>query len=506
MKTNIPKIKYLLLIFIILLLYSCDILRFNTFEVTSWSPGEGVHTDPENITVSLRFSLSPNKGSVERNFSLTGNDTQVKGTFSWDGKSMSFIPLTPFEVNTDYTINLTADAHDSKGVSMDNDFTCDFTTKPNHERPVLLSCYPQSYEVIDDLRTEVQLLFSTPIQLNSLYSSVSFTPSMAGSWRLENNDLLAIFTPAEPWSQQTKYEIKYSTSLTDKNGNNIGNNFLSVFNVGTDNEAPYLVSAQRITKNNDYIDLDRYLSNTNTVNENWEKEDKLFLVFSEPVDRITVKNNLSVVGEMTQDTPSLILEAETENEFLFKFDTVPSFELMFSFNLKPGVKDYAGNFSKEEYIFKIFANGQFSRPPELVGFRMPLAPMETDTQFFSAGIDSNFEIITISDKHYPSGTNVPTWIELYFDAAADINIFSLMELFRIDSSNLVLSFSPRSVKLSNFSVPAPQPGWENYQRIEIAGVLTNSVNFGIIYLQIGAGLCDSLGNKNEKSQKISVIK
>jgi hypothetical protein len=131
-----------------------------------------------------------------------------------------------------------------------------------------------------------------------------------------------------------------------------------------------------------------------------------------------------------------------------------------------------------------------------------------DFALFSAAADSVFEIMPITDGGYPSGISVNTWIELYFDAApgASIDPFSLMGLFRIETSNNVVNFSPRRIKTENFSVSAPHDGWEEFQRIEISGTLTNSTNFGLIYLQISAGLADSLGNKNENTQKITVIK
>ncbi|MDR2965861.1 MAG: Ig-like domain-containing protein [Treponema sp.] len=497
MKTKFKLILSSFVLFVCLNILSCDILRFDLFEVSSWSPGNGYHSEPENILVSLNFTNEPSRASIERNFSLTADGSQVRGTFLWNNsKTMTFVPLTPLEPNIDYIINLSADAHNTKGLSMDEAFNSDFTTRPGKERPVLLSCYPQMYDEIDDPRTEVRLLFSAPVPLSTLYNSISFNPSMSGFWQLDEEDTLAIFTPSEPWQTRTRYEIRLSTSFIGINGMNIGNDFLSVFMIGTDSEAPYLLSAHRITKENDVFEIYQEEENVN-----WEKEDKLLLVFSENVDWITVKNNLSA-----EDAPSLILESETGNEFIFRFDTIPSFGSRFTIRLKPGVKDTTGNESKDEYVFKVFANGYYSKPPELAGFRMPMAPGNTDLQLFSAGVESIFPIIPISDDYYPSGENITTWIELYFDTVADINLFSIMELFRVDTSNLVIRFSPRQIKTANFSVTEPQAGWEEYQRIEIAGVLTNTTNFGIIYFQIGSGLSDSLGNKNEKPQTVSLIK
>jgi hypothetical protein len=502
------KPRLINLLITVFLLCSCDILRFSLFEITSWTPGSGYHDEPENITVSLRFSHNPDRQSVERNFSLTGNGSRVRGTFSWNGKNVTFVPLVPLEHNTDYVINVSAGASDTDGLSMDESFTAGFTTRPDNFRPVLISCSPASYEEIEDMRAEVSLLFSIPVSLKALYETVSFNPSMPGFWRLSPSDegSLAVFTPAEPWTQGTRYEIRVSSSLTaDNNGMNTASDFYSVFTAGVDREEPYLLSASKISKDGEITGL----FELPFINRDWEKDDSVLLVFSKPVDSLSLKNYITV-----EDAPSLVMQnmftPGNENaEFIFKFDGSPSFESYFTVRIKPGIKDFSGNESKNEYVYKIRADGQFSKPPVLVGIRMPLSPDSIgDLALVSIASDSVFQIIPITDGDYPSGISVNTWIELYFSVAPDasINTFSLMELFRIETSNNVVNFSPRRVKTDNFTVSSPHDGWEDYQRVEIGGTLTNSTNFGLIYLQIGAGLADSLGNNNENLQKITFIK
>jgi len=505
------KIKFYFLLIFLSLFLSCDILRFSKFEVVSWTPGEGYYSDPEKIAVSLEFSREPDTAIAERYFSLTGNENRVKGNFSWDGKKMTFIPLTPLEKNTDYVLSLSADACDVKGLSMDEAFSREFTTRPENNRPVLLSCYPQMFAEISDPRTEVRLLFSLPVPLIALYDNVSFSPSMTGSWRLEEGGRLAVFTPAEPWTQLKQYEIHLSSMLTDNNGMNIGNDFKSVFTAGTDHEKPYLLSAGRIAKDGYVIKLAPDKGHIGAAqlpveNHEWEKEDRLKLVFSKPVDALSVKNYL-----ITENAPGLVMETppDYQTEFIFRFESVPAYESRFTFRIKPGIKDIAGNESKDEYIYRIFANGKYSQPPALAGIRMPMSPNNAaNLDYFFTDTDSLFEKIPIKDGNYPSGESVSTWIELYFTTAegSTIDPFSLMELFRIETSNNVIVFSPRQVKYSNFSDPQPQSGMENLVRMEITGNIVNSVNFGLINFIIGAGLKDSLGNKNEKTQKISAVK
>jgi hypothetical protein len=490
--------------------FSCDILRSSPFEVTSWTPGEGYHSSPEDLIVSLNFSLEPDRDSVERRFSLNGDGGRVKGKFLWEGVKVTFVPLTPLEKNNDYFLTLSAEAHDTNGLSMDTAFECGFTTRPGAGRPFLVSFSPSMYEETDDFRTEVRLGFSLPVPLSALYDNVSFSPSMAGVWRLEEGGKLAIFTPSVPWTKNKRYEIRCSTSLTDNNGMNAGNDFKSVFITGTDKETPFLLKASRITKDGGFVPLDPDTAGFTsaaeqfTENQGWEKEDRLLLVFSKPVDAVSVKNSLSV-----EDASSVFMETAPgyDTEFIFCFETAPAYESRFVFKLKSGITDNAGNESKDEYIYRIYANGESSKPPCLLGIRMAMSPRD-DSDLVSFVADEIFSEFPITDENYPSETGVKTWIELYFNTArgASIDIFSVMELFRIETSNNVLTFSPRRIKAENFTIPKPSSGWEDFERVEITGILTNSVYFGIVNFQIGSGLKDSLGNKNEKLFRISTIK
>jgi len=506
------KNKILLMFLICLFLFiSCDILRFSVFKVSSWTPGEGYHSEPENIIVSIKFSDMPQKASVERHFSLTGNGNSIKGGFLWEEKKLTFIPQTPLEKNTDFIVNLSADACNLEGISLDEAFICNFTTRPDISRPVVLSCYPSLYEEINESELRVKLEFSLPITLKTLYENISFNPSITGLWTLENDDRSAVFTPSEPWLKNYRYEINVSSSLTDKNGMNIRREFKSIFTTGTDRELPYLLYANRVTKNNEIILLlpDKGFSSaaeSPVENIEWEKEDKILLIFSKSMDNLSVKNNISA-----ENGPNLVLESFPgyETEILFRFEKAPVYESRFTLKIKPGIRDSAGNATKDEYIYKVFFNDKLSKPPELTGIRIPMSPQNEDNcnpVFLSA--DSLYQIIPITDENYPSREIINTWIELYFITAegASIDLFSVMENFRVETSNNVLTFSPRQIKTINFKIQEPQAGYENLQRIEITGNLINTTNYGIIYFIISSGLRDSLNNRNEKSINLAAIK
>ncbi|MCL2127760.1 MAG: Ig-like domain-containing protein, partial [Treponema sp.] len=93
---------------------SCDILRDSPFEVTEWTPGEGYHDRAESVSVSLSFSHDPDRASVEKNFSFSADGETVRGVFLWEGRRVSFLPFARLEPNRDYTVAVSANAHDTK--------------------------------------------------------------------------------------------------------------------------------------------------------------------------------------------------------------------------------------------------------------------------------------------------------------------------------------------------------------------------------------------------------
>lgn len=511
---NNPAIKWFPAV--ALLLCSCDLLRSSPFEVSAWSPGWGAHTNPASISLSLTFSHEPDRASVERHFSFTEDGSRLAGTVQWKGRTLLFLPAAPLETNRDYALGLSADACDTTGLSLDAAFEGRFSTSPGGARPALVSVFPEPDGVVTDSRAEARLVFSLAVPLNSLREYVSFSPSMDGYWRCEplEQGTAAIFVPAEPWTYGKRYELRVSEALAGENGMSMGRDFLSVFTIGDDHAKPYLMEARRVTANGDEAALD-----ADTENAGWERTDTLRLLFSEPVNMLSVRNCLGV-----EDAPGLIMATAPADsvfcrEIDFRFDGAPVFASRFTFRLKAGVTDQCGNESAGEYMFRVCADGIHSKPPALVGIRLPLSPgnaADLHLQSYGYGIDDDLFadlLIESGDGQYPYGAGAgsrgtPTWIECYFDTApgAAVDPLSLMERFRVEAGNNALSFSPRRVLAGGFSVSTPCSRWEPYQRLEIQGYLANTVNSGVVNIQIAAGLRDSAGNAGDTAYRISLVK
>lgn len=498
------------------LLVSCDFLRLSPFEVARWSPGAGFHEESGALEVSLTFTHDPDRPRVEHAFSLTEDDRAVKGAFEWEDRTLRFTPFLPLEGNRDYRITLRAEAADDRGLSMDKTFEGAFTTRAAGERPRILGVDPGDGAIITEGRREIRVEFSQAMRIASCIEEISLSPVHTGLWSLEAEDRIAVFTPGEPWDAGTRYRLRVSAELSDGRGRKLGKDFSASFTLGQDRIPPRLTGAYALDR--DGAVKMRLLPSEQTLltaaNFRWEAAYRLRLDFSEAVDTAGIKSRLSV-------EPSLKPELETPPGYadsaVFRFSERPEFASPFLIRLDAGVRDAAGNESGEAAIFRVIADGPFSKPPALVGIRLPLAPggigaLSPDARYQGAAfsLEDPFDDLPIEDGEgrYPYTEQVPGWIELYVDLApgAELDLLSLMSLFRVEASNSALSFSPRFMSAADFTFPEKQPGWESFYRVEVRGIFVNTVSSGVVTFLVGSGLRDTLGNESGRIWKIPLLK
>ncbi|MDR1618829.1 MAG: Ig-like domain-containing protein [Treponema sp.] len=498
-----------LCVFLMCLFCTCDILRDSPFEVTHWSPGEGYH-GVEALNVSVVFSHEPDRASVERYFSLTADGNRVWGSFRWEENRVSFLPGAPLEENRDYVLAVGEEAHDTNGLSMDRKFEAAFTTRPAGSRPEITGVTPPAGGILTGLRTPLRVFFAGPVPLSSLQDHVTLNPAAAGSWSTGDGGKTWEFTPSEKWTPGQRYELEVSASLTGPTGLSMEKEFFSTFTAGPAGEKPRLLGAFRLDGEEEEP-LEEERVGDFTENSGWEKDSRLKLVFSTPVDLVSLGGRL-----VTEEGPSLTLETGGlfSAEALFRLNEKPAWRSRFLIRLKAGVSDEAESESVDEHLYRIYVDGKRSTPPRLRGIRLPLAPGRSPPEAQEPAVYSvddlfaNLSLGSDEDRFPFLPDGVPLWIELYFDTAegAKADPLSVMALFRVETTNNVLFFSPRSVETENFTFAEPAAGWETCDRVEIRGLLTNTVDSGVVSFIVGAGLEDSLGNKSGELFRISLLK
>jgi len=525
-----PIVSMLSFIFICVSLLSCDILRNGIFEVSSWSPGEGYHDPALTNNIALDFSLEPDRNSAERAFSLSEEGRSIAGHFSWQANRMIFAPAVPLAVNKVYTIVLKTDAQDIKGLSLERQFEAVFTTRYGGGRPALLAAVPEDGTVMQAERGTVELLFSGPLDRDSL-QNLSFSPAISGVWNLEDTQCRAVFTPSENWQNGRSYRLTIGAAVQSELEVEAGRGYMLHFVAGTDHEPPELLSASALDDTGADTMILTVAGESATENTGWERNFRLCLVFSEAVDTASVSSALSC-------EPSLGLILETEPGFsdtvVYRFNDAPVYNASYTISLRKTVRDMAGNTletkdnteangnTEASLIWYIRADGENSRPPLLRGLRFPKTPgsSRSANDLITFTQELLFADFPVESGNYVFDRGVDTWIELYFETApnASVDLLSLMDRFRFSATNGALSFSPRLMISPNemispyemnnvsFSVGDPAPGWEDFCRVEIRGVLTNHPYTGMVTIEVGAGLRDSLGNKSAEALRFLLLK
>ncbi|MDR0550759.1 MAG: Ig-like domain-containing protein [Spirochaetaceae bacterium] len=499
----------------------CDLLRDEAFEVSGWSPGEGVHG--ADAPISLSFTGTPDRLSVERSFSLNSDDGGIRGAFAWEGSTLRFLPAAPLENGQNYRISVSTNAKDKDNVSLEKKFEGAWTTRPGEERPRFLGSVPEDGGRTAGALSPVEIMFSAAPSALACKNGITINPAVAGHWSVLENK--ASFTPAENWQKGQTYKVTIAKDIAAPNGKTLGYECHFSFYVNTDATPPRITGVYALdTQGAKAYKLSRCQTenknpeNPVLENENWESNYSLRFEFSEKIELARFKSHITIEPQVRY---AIAENALFSNFFTLTFLEKPKYGARYACTINEGLRDASGNQDKEVYLYRIYVNGVHSKPPRFAGFRMPETPL-------SGGADTTILAYIANDlqnpgeqKSYPYNFNISgedgkykftsqcdTWIELYFDTAdgADIDLISVRELFRLDCTNNCITFSPQSVRASAFTWADKADMLINYQRVEVKGKLQNINRQGLVTFYIGAGLRDSLGNINDNIQRIELYK
>ncbi|MDR0639312.1 MAG: Ig-like domain-containing protein [Spirochaetaceae bacterium] len=479
---------------LMLLLLSCDILRSSPFEIAGWSPGEGYHDPNSGAAVSVWFSREPDKSSVERSFEYSEDGVKLGGRFSWANEKMTFTPSSPPRYGCDYAVAVNTDAEDTEGISLERRFEGRWTTRPLEGRPAITATIPGDNGVIEPGRTKVAVGFSTFVPVNAFNNHVSFNPQMKGSWTVEYTPSgRAVFTPDTAWQRGTVYKMTVAATFENAAGKTLGADFVSRFTVGIETVAPALTGVTALDENGVPVEHgggDWTLSEIPAENAGWETGYQLLFRFSEKVDVLSFKKAVSVVPSLSFVVDTAGTSQGFSDEAFLSFTERPAFEQRYLVNVESGVKDEAGNESTAPASFRLYVNGKKSKPPALTRIEV-----QSGGSSCGFGLGDNFNNLQITSDD-------EAVITLWFDTAegAEVNLYSLMECFGFSSTNNAASFQAASIAYGDAAEGESCPA-------VITGALTNkAIEHGVITISVGAGLVDTYGNKQEKAQRVVLLK
>lgn len=232
--------------------------------VSSTSPTNNETDVNLSSSVVVRFSESVNPATVtDSSFMLqTFGGVQVVGniTVSESGLEATFNPPNIFEWDHAYIATLTTAITDLSGNSMSEDYVWTFQTGMGDTVPpevVSISPLADATDVSPD--KNVTVIFSEPmypasITINTLQlldvsnSRVDGTVSLSGE--------TAIFTPSIMLDENSQYLARVTTGAMDLTGNNLENEYSSVFTTGTLDIVPPTVTSSTPVDNDTDVAID----------------------------------------------------------------------------------------------------------------------------------------------------------------------------------------------------------------------------------------------------------
>jgi Bacterial Ig-like domain/Fibronectin type III domain len=199
--------------------------------VTSSAPANAAIDVPLNSKITLRFSRSMNKTSVETAFSSV---PAIACTWTWfdNDQTATCTPGTEFPFATQYDFVLASSAQSAAGMAMVNPLTSRFTTVQDTIKPALINYTPASpatYATRFD--APIVLDFSKPMNQQSVQNAFQSQPNIVCVWTWTTSSS-ASCQPATRLDARTTYTITLSISATDLIGNALQAAYGFNFSVG----------------------------------------------------------------------------------------------------------------------------------------------------------------------------------------------------------------------------------------------------------------------------------
>lgn len=487
-----------------LLCSGCTLLA-PRFSVVAWSPSEARIADPNGASLWLLFSGEAEKSSVERAFSFTKDGGAVSGKFTWDGDTLYFSPSEPIEKNHAYVIELTTEAEDDRGVSLDEEFRFAFSTKAEEDRPVLVSVAPYDGSILDDRYAKVSMTFSESIDRESLYSAFSLSPSVKGRFDWSSGDAACAFVPLEPYAWQTEYSIAIQNGLADLSGNAIAKAHKGRFTIGRDTAAPAVL---RMANTVNGIEGAVALTPLSAFAGSWESTWGLVLVFSEKVERDGLESRIRIEPAWSYAIDDAAAFGST---FILKPQERLSRDTLYSVTVAKGIQDGQGNASADEVVFRFMVDGPATASPTVARLRFrsnpEAAPASALYDDKPCDHSADYSSLSIAVSSFGVGAAVETYADIYFSlaAGASIDLFSLMDELAVEATNSCAAFSIKKMQTSGFADPQPIAA-AGFLPVRVIMDITNSSGSGIVAFKIGDGLVDSAGNPIASAFRLPLLK
>ncbi|WMN12285.1 Ig-like domain-containing protein [Marivirga salinae] len=205
-----------------------------SWEFTAGTKPEVIETNPLNeatnvainAVITADFSQNMNPLTINASsFTISDGTDLISGQIDYSGVTASFIPENDLVAGATYMATITNEASSADGVSLESNYTWEFTTEDAGLSIVETNPIDQSTDV--PLEEEITAEFSEEIDPLTITSS-SFTVSDGTnlvSGLIEYTGAIASFIPDNNLMSGTTYTVTITTDVVSNTGLSLENNF-----------------------------------------------------------------------------------------------------------------------------------------------------------------------------------------------------------------------------------------------------------------------------------------
>lgn len=492
---------------------SCDSFVFDDLHILSFSIPEGYTQAKDIPLLAVQFSASPSPFSAGRSCRLFADEISVPGRIQVEGSVISFIPDEAWKDNTDYKFSISSDLETTDGISLRNDKTFLFSTRPERDAPFVVTVNPEDGSVVSQSCKKIDIQFSEPIDQVSFRSNVSFegdsSPLIIFS---DKGDLVSII-PSQSLCIGKRYTITLDSGVLDMHRNSLKDQWTSSFHYGSDSTLPdYRLY---VSKDNDPGISELLLSDI-TISPIFSR---LVIECSEEVASDSISNLLEITPPLTYTQH---FNKENLRTITYTLSQKPEWGKRYEVCVRKGLADLQGNQFNLDRKYNLHVFREDNRPPKMLALMLEYPDSSTGGLVWHC-IDANkdFGDLVLPAEYFPEGINTTIRCVLVCSVSHSsdgISIISAMKAFTIDSKISGCFFSSKTINaLSDAS-----DDFSHIREILIFSGLdettigklsmsvcnlevTNSQSRGVVVFSV-TGIKDSLGNEQENSWKVLLNK
>lgn len=330
-------------------------MGFKRPEVISVTPSHNSTLVPDSTVITVNFSKSMDTVRTNNSFSLSSESGGIEGIFLWEnkGKTLTFTPREKLPLSGSYTVRITEEAEDTEGNDLKEEYASKFYINGENSSPYVLLYSPAANTTGNPVNTQVIILFSEPVDLNSIYDGISISPATQGyfSWNTGFTEIR--FTPLYGFEYCVTYTVNITETVLDMSGNSLREPLVFSFTVGNDFIKPSVAV---------YQDLAVPLNFTEpVVTHGAEKDRRIVLNFSEIINTENLRSSVSISPSVEFYISSTVIAGATVAYINFT-ENIES-EETYILRISSSITDMQSNPLVKDYRFVFVTDGAGSIAP-----------------------------------------------------------------------------------------------------------------------------------------------